>query len=82
MTLFVTNDFPQTQRTQEPPRWKFQSLRLETERGIISNGVKADRGWLYLFEQLCRHLLQALLPDAHRVEGNQDDTNEAGHGEE
>jgi len=39
-------------------------------------------GWLYLFEQLRRHLLQTLPPDTHRVEGNQDDTKEAGHGEE
>ena len=37
---------------------------------------------LCLFEQLCRQLLQALPPDPHRVESNQDDTNEAGHGEE
>ena len=24
----------------DKPRYKFESLRLETERGIISNGVK------------------------------------------
>ena len=41
-----------------------------------------DPASLYLFEQLCRHLLQAFVSDPHRVEGNQDDTKEAGHGEE
>jgi len=38
--------------------------------------------WLNSFEELCRHLLQGLPPDIHRVEGNQDTKNEAGHGEE
>ena len=33
-------------------------------------------------EQFRRHLLQAFVPDPHRVESNQDDAKEAGHGEE
>jgi hypothetical protein len=62
-------------------------------RSSLSRSLNLRRSWLtdlsptfsiffYLFEQLCRHLLQALLPDTHRVEGNQDDTDETGHREE
>ena len=41
-----------------------------------------DIGRRHLFEQLCCHLLQTFPPDPHRVEGDQDDTDEARHGEE